>query len=245
MGEELAEAHGWRLAVQRWPAARKGRTATVPIDVPRSAPRREPRGRRYSTGRRRARAARPAFDGVHRGVGRASSTSSDRARGRREEREAHARLDAGRRASAPRLGSRPRAPGRRARPRAAWPRGISTANSSPPKRATMSLSRSRLRQHLRHADSTRSPARWPCSSLTALEVVQVEHDQRAAHPVAAPARDVALQLLLEAAPVEQAGEGVVVGHVAQRRLDAVRARPASHAGGRPRARPRRPGRSAR
>ena len=51
-----------------------------------------------------------------------------------------------------------------------------------------------------------------------LEVVQVEQEQRAAHPVAAAVRDVAVQLLLEAAPVEQAGQRVVVGHVAQARL---------------------------
>ena len=48
-----------------------------------------------------------------------------------------------------------------------------------------------------------------------LEVVEVEHDRRALRPVALDVGDVALELALERAAVEQPGERVVVGHVAQ------------------------------
>src|SRR4029453_8747931 len=56
-------------------------------------------------------------------------------------------------------------------------------------------------------------------SVHLLEVVQVEQQERAAKPVASAMGDVALELLLEAAPVEQARERVVVGHVAKPLLD--------------------------
>ena len=46
-------------------------------------------------------------------------------------------------------------------------------------------------------------------------MVEVEHDRRALRPVALDVGDVALELALERAAVEQAGERVVVGHVAQ------------------------------
>ena len=49
------------------------------------------------------------------------------------------------------------------------PTGISTANSSPPNRATMSLSRSLWFSTTATAVSTRSPARWPNSSFTRLK----------------------------------------------------------------------------
>jgi hypothetical protein len=45
-------------------------------------------------------------------------------------------------------------------------RGSSTANWSPPMRASRSVSRSRLVSAFATAINTRSPARWPCSSLT-------------------------------------------------------------------------------
>jgi len=71
----------------------------------------------------------------------------------------------------------------------------------------------------------------PCDQLVAdpvaervvdrLEVVEVEHDRRAARPVALDVGDVALELALERAPVEQSGERVVVGQVAQLRLVAA------------------------
>ena len=48
-----------------------------------------------------------------------------------------------------------------------------------------------------------------------LEAVEVDHEQRAVHAVAAAVHDVAVQLLLEAAPVVEPGQGVVVGDVAQ------------------------------
>ena len=48
-----------------------------------------------------------------------------------------------------------------------------------------------------------------------LEVVEVEHDRRALRAVALDVGDVALELALERAAVEQAGQRVVVGHVAQ------------------------------
>jgi hypothetical protein len=48
-----------------------------------------------------------------------------------------------------------------------------------------------------------------------LEVVEVQQQQRAIRPVAAPVGDVPVELLLEAAPVEQPRERIVVGRVAQ------------------------------
>ena len=81
-------------------------------------------------------------------------------------------------------------------------------------RATRSLSRSRFR-------SARHRGEHPVAGAVAevvvhrLEAVEVEHEQRAAHPVAAPVGHVALELLLEAAPVVEACERVVVGDVPQ------------------------------
>ena len=54
-----------------------------------------------------------------------------------------------------------------------------------------------------------------------LEVVEVEHQHRAGRAVALHARRVELQLPLEAAAVEQAGQRIVVGEVLQLALVAA------------------------
>ena len=70
-------------------------------------------------------------------------------------------------------------------------------------------------QGLGHARDEVVPRRVPERVVDGLEVVEVEHEQRAAGAVAAHERDVAVELALEGAAVEQAGEVVVVGEVAQ------------------------------
>jgi hypothetical protein len=62
------------------------------------------------------------------------------------------------------------------------------------------------------------------------KAVDVDHDQRTDDAVAAPCRHVALELLLEAPPVEQAGERVPVDQVAQLLLDAPALRDVEAAG---------------
>src|SRR5581483_2355372 len=54
-----------------------------------------------------------------------------------------------------------------------------------------------------------------------LEVVEVEQEHRAAVPVARSAGHPGRDLLREASPVEQPGQGVVVGQLAQARLAAL------------------------
>jgi hypothetical protein len=48
-----------------------------------------------------------------------------------------------------------------------------------------------------------------------LEAIEVDHEQRAVHAIAAPVHNVAVQLLLEAAAVVEPSEGVTIGDVAQ------------------------------
>ena len=71
------------------------------------------------------------------------------------------------------------------------------------------------------AEISSSPAEWPSESVDVLEVVEVEDEQRATGVVAAGARELALELGLEAAAVEEAGERVVVGEVLELALEAL------------------------
>ena len=90
------------------------------------------------------------------------------------------------------LEGRPRAPrpGGAARASAAsgWPAPAwRTANSSPPRRATVSPSRTQARRRAATARSSASPTGWPSVSLTVLEAVEVEAQHRQpARPGAAP-----------------------------------------------------------
>ena len=95
------------------------------------------------------------------------------------------------------------------------PSGTSTANSSPPRRAITSPSRSRSRSASATLPMSWSPALWPSVSLTFLNRSTSISTRRAARAVAGDVVDVALELALERAAVEQPGERVVVGHVAQ------------------------------
>ena len=56
--------------------------------------------------------------------------------------------------------------------------GRISANSSPPKRATTSVSRALRRISPAASISARLPYRWPCVSLIALEAVEVDEQQR-------------------------------------------------------------------
>ncbi len=93
--------------------------------------------------------------------------------------------------------------------------GSSTANSSPPRRATRSVSRSRRVSARATAFSVSSPALWPWRSLTLLKLVEVDHHQAGDLAVALRAGDLQLEVVLEQPAVAQAGERVVVGEVAQ------------------------------
>ena len=131
-------------------------------------------------------------------------------------------------------GTRSRRGGRAAaaaRPSAPAP-GASSANSSPPMRATQSPLRATPAAAAATSRSTSSPAGWPCSSFIALEVVEVDQDQRVG---LARARG-ALERGVERAPVAHAGERVALGHRAL--VAARRARGgASGSGSRPSRRP--------
>ena len=60
-----------------------------------------------------------------------------------------------------------------------------------------------------------SPTWWPSLSLTCLEAVDVDDHHRALAAVAGGEGDVLVEFGAEAAPVEQPGQRVVVGQVAQ------------------------------
>ena len=96
--------------------------------------------------------------------------------------------------------------------RARGPRpGSSTANSSPPIRATMSSARSEWRSAAPAAWMTWSPTWWPSVSLTALKWSR----SISITAPGAPVLEQRAEPALEAAPVEQLGERVVLGLVAQ------------------------------
>ena len=70
-------------------------------------------------------------------------------------------------------------------------------------------------QRVRHPHDQFVAGRVAERVVDRLEVVQVEHDRRALGPVALDVGDVALELALEGAAVEEPGQRVVIGHVAQ------------------------------
>ena len=83
-------------------------------------------------------------------------------------------------------------------------------------------------QQLRDAHDQLVAGRVAERVVDRLEVVEVEHDRRALGPVAVDEGDVAFELAFERAPVEQPGERVVVGHVAQLGLVAAAVRDVLH-----------------
>ena len=86
--------------------------------------------------------------------------------------------------------------------------GKRTANSSPPSRPATSTFRTWARKRSPNVCSARSPARWPCSSLTPLEVVQIrEHERKRGFEQARPL-ELVLERLQEAAAVDEAGQFV-------------------------------------
>ena len=99
--------------------------------------------------------------------------------------------------------------------------GSSTANSSPPSRASRSVSRSRRLSARATACSASSPACSPWLSLTRLKRVEVDHHQPGDLAVALRARDLQLEVVLEQPAVAQAGQRIVVGQVAQVLLQAL------------------------
>ena len=104
---------------------------------------------------------------------------------------------------------------------------ISTANSSPPHRATVSCGGTRPRSRRAACASTRSPAPWPTESLTAVKPsrsTKIAPVRSAATRSAAAASPVACQQvlgpLLQVGAVRQPGQAVVegqVGHLAAQR----------------------------
>ena len=108
--------------------------------------------------------------------------------------------------------------------------GSSTANSSPPRRATRSVSRRRRRERARDGLQRRRRRPVAVLSLICLEGVEVDHHQARDLAVALGARDLQLEVVLEQAAVAQAGERVVVGEVAQVLLELACARRCPAAG---------------
>ena len=78
-----------------------------------------------------------------------------------------------------------------------------------------------LEQHAGHPDDQLVAGVVAERVVDRLEVVDVEHEQRAAGAVARHLGEVAADLELEAAPVEQTRQRVVVGHVLQLLLEAL------------------------
>ena len=96
-------------------------------------------------------------------------------------------------------------------PRRGSQRGRTIANSSPPSRASTSVSRARPRSTAAISASTRSPAGWPSVSLTCLKWSRSSISSAPGDPVAVAAGQLGPQVLLEAAPVLQPGERVLAG----------------------------------
>ena len=99
---------------------------------------------------------------------------------------------------------------------------MSTTNSSPPRRATVSVGRRAERQPLgRLATSSWSPAMWPNESLTTLNRSRSRKSRAdgLGHPLA-PGQD-ARQLVEQQRPVGQAGERIVQRLVGQLGLGAL------------------------
>ena len=95
------------------------------------------------------------------------------------------------------------------------PSGSRMASSSPPRRAIDGRS-PRLPRRASASDDDQLVAGAVAERVVdVLEVVEVEHQRRAGGAVAADVLDVALQRARERAAIEQAGQRVVVGQVAQ------------------------------
>ena len=87
--------------------------------------------------------------------------------------------------------------------------GSRIANSSPPRRATVSPSRTQAASRSATCFSSASPTGWPSVSLTLLEVVEVEEEQR--EPAAATRAVQRLQhVFAEQDTVRQAGQRVMM-----------------------------------
>ena len=95
------------------------------------------------------------------------------------------------------------------------------ANSSPPSRATASVPRTRSLQRGGH-ELEQVVARLVAEGVVdGLEAVEVHEQERGLLAVAPTARDLATELLLEAPPVPQIGQRIVVGEALQRGLHAL------------------------
>ena len=126
------------------------------------------------------------------------------------QRSCAARLAADRQARA--RGSRRAAARRSSRACSSPVCGSRTANSSPPIRASTSVSRSALgRARARPPLISSSPALWPSVSLTSLRLSRSHTSRRRGRAVSLVRGDRAVQLLLEPTAVEQPGERVAFG----------------------------------
>ncbi len=90
-----------------------------------------------------------------------------------------------------------------------------TANSSPPSRATRSLRAETGAEEPSRGDDQLVPGSVAQGVVDALEVVEVEQQQRTGRPVATTAIEVSLELALEPSAIGQSGECVVVGQMPQ------------------------------
>src|SRR5215216_770483 len=86
---------------------------------------------------------------------------------------------------------------------------MSTANSSPPKRATVSLGRTQDRSRSATWISSRSPAAWPQAVVDLLEPVQVDEQHRHRRGLALGPLEGVVDPVLEQGPVGQRGQRVV------------------------------------
>ena len=93
-----------------------------------------------------------------------------------------------------------------------------SANSSPPRRAMVSHSRSSRRSRSAKATSRRSPAWWPRASLTSLKSSRSSSSSATGSPVRRASLEGLLEVVGEQRPVGQAGEGVVGGLLAEQLL---------------------------
>jgi hypothetical protein len=93
------------------------------------------------------------------------------------------------------------------------PLGRSTANSSPPSRATRSPSRRFSARSPDMAVISSSPTPWPRVSLTSLKWSRSRQQERAARAVGLAVREVPRRLGLEPVPVRESRERVVLGQV--------------------------------
>ena len=141
--------------------------------------------------------------GLHQllGRGRHVGQGGDADRGGQVDVEAVARRETGGPRSARGCARRPRT-----RPRRPVS-GRTSANSSPPNRATTSVSRALPRMTAAASTSARLPHRWPWVSLIDLEAVEIDEQQRQRPAAARGALGLAAQHLVQVARVVQAASG--------------------------------------